>query len=313
MPGRPSKAQKRKVLLIVNPAAGTRKGFSPEDLARLIRSHGVEVDCRVERHASEVAAEASPGEYDRVVAAGGDGTVRAVACATTLPVAVLPAGTSNSVARSLGIPLDMRAAARVAATGRVGDIDLGVAEGPNLREPKMTFLLCASAGFDAEAARRYESRRRRRGPEGRGVLRSGRRGSILAYAMVATVTGLNFDHREVRATVDGRPLASGKMVIVSNMRHYAGWLKPAPGAVPTDGLLDVVAIRSYGVAGLAAAGVCALLARQQRPSRARVEKLTSVRLESDYDVPVQIDGEPVGGLPIDLRVAAGALRMVTGP
>lgn len=290
-------SRRQKALLIVNPAAGTRTGWTPDDLARLVRSHGLEVDCVVERCASEVAADAQERGYDLVIAAGGDGTVRSVACATTLPVAILPAGTSNSVARSLGIPLDMKSAARVAATGHVADVDLGEAEGPNLREPRMSFLLCASAGFDAEAARRYEMKRRRRG-------------SILAYAAIAVKTGLDFQQRDIRVLAEGHCVALGKMTIVSNMRHYAGWLTPAPDATPTDGLLDLVAVRSFGVFGLVGAAVDALLGLHQRPSRALVQRLASMRLESDYDLPVEIDGEPVGFLPVDIRVRAGALRMV---
>lgn len=285
----------------MNPAAGMRGAFPPEQLARLIESHGLAVDCRVERSASEIAAGAEERGYDLVIAAGGDGTVRAVACATKLPVAILPAGTSNSVARSLGIPLDMKKACRLAAAGRVRSIDLGEIEGPNLREPKMDFLLCASAGFDAEAVRRYEKVR-------------GGRSSMLKYALIAAKTGLAFVHRNIRVVAEGALVAAGKLVIVSNCRHYGGVFKPAPDAEPTDGMLDLVAIRSYGIFGLAGAGVYALLGTSQRPARACVRKLASMRLESEYEVPVQIDGEPVGSLPVDLRVRRGALRMITpGP
>ena len=289
----------RRALLVVNPASGRSSVLAPERLARLLESHGLEVDCHVEKQASEVARGAEDRGYDLVVAAGGDGTLRSVACATRLPVAAIPAGTSNSVARSLGIPLDMKEACRLAATGQARDVDLGEAEGPDLAEPVTTFLLCASAGFDAEAARRYERRR-------------GARSSMLRYAGIVTETALFHVHRDVRVLADGRHVATGKLVIASNCRHYGGIFKPAPGASPADGLLDLVAIRSYGLWGLVGAGVYALLGVPQRPSRARVLRLSSLRLESDHDVPFEVDGEPVGRLPVEIRVRPGALRIVTG-
>ena len=346
--GRPRR--KRKALLVVNPAAGASGATDPEKLTRLLGSHGIEVDCFLAGQdacvgVSEVVRGAESQGYEMVIAAGGDGTIRSVACAqtlpvTTLPVAILPLGTSNSIARSLGVPRDIKKACRLAATGRARRVDLGEAEGPNLchrgqRSPAMNFLLCASAGFDAEAARLYE-RRGRRGGEGPPdfpprAARS-RRSSMLRYAVVAVRAALRFEHRDIYVSdsLTHQRIATGKLVIVSNCRHYGGWFRPSPCAVPTDGLLDLVAIRSYGIFGLAGAGVYALLGIPQRPGRSGIRisravrrlkpsttRLSCLRLESDSDrsgrqVPFELDGEPAGTLPVELRVKAGALRIVTG-
>jgi diacylglycerol kinase family enzyme len=99
-----------------------------EQLSALIREHG--------------------GEVDLVAVAGGDGTMNAAAeglVATGLPLGILPTGTANDLARTLGIEADLEAAVKVIAAGHTRRIDLGLVNGH-------PFFNVASMGLSAELA-----------------------------------------------------------------------------------------------------------------------------------------------------------------
>ena len=287
-----------RALLILNPAARGCRHTDPEELRRAVESAGLDVELEPSRRPDESARTARERGFERVIAAGGDGTLRSVASATDLPVAILPLGTSNSVARSVGISLRVGEAIHVAAHGEARPVDMGVLEGPNVPGGRLEFLLCASAGADAEVVRRYEG------------TRAGH-SSFLRYAAVATSTAAIYESMPIDVTSDGRPTAMGvKEVIVSNMRVYGGWFVYTPDADPADGLLDVAAVRAYGVVGLTSALARAYFGGAQRPSRTLLFRTRSMRWEGDPRVPVSADGEPAGHLPVDITVRPGAVRLV---
>lgn len=292
-PERPSRA-----LLILNPAARGCRHIDRDELRRAFASVGLDVELEPSRRPDESARGARKRGFERVIAAGGDGTLRSVASATGLPVAFLPLGTSNSVARSVGVSLDLREAVELAARGTARAVDLGVLEGPNVIGGRQEFLLCASAGTDAEVVRRYE------------LTRAGH-SSFLRYAAVATMTAAIHEPMPIDITADGRPAAMGvKDVIVSNMKVYGGWFVYTPDADPADGLLDVAAVRAYGNFGLTSALLRAYLKLAQRPARTLLFRARSMRWEGDPRVPVSADGEPAGHLPVDITVRPGAVRLV---
>jgi len=146
-------------LAIVNPLAARR---TPRRTWRRLRDEVPAVRdwewlaTRYAGHATELAraAAASRERYERVVVVGGDGTVGEVAqglARTDLPLAIIPAGTGNDIARNLAIPRHPLAAARLAATGAPRPIDLGEVR---TREATRHFVNVAGFGFDAEAAER---------------------------------------------------------------------------------------------------------------------------------------------------------------
>src|SRR5215210_152139 len=108
-------------------SGGSRAGELRRLVAREFRSQGVEADIRLAKNGASLAAlarRARGGGSPTVVAAGGDGTVNAVASAllgTRKRLGVLPAGTFNYFARNLGIPLDVPGAVRTVAEGRAAD------------------------------------------------------------------------------------------------------------------------------------------------------------------------------------------------
>jgi diacylglycerol kinase family enzyme len=153
---------KKKMLIIVNPYATTvsdrLKNLVVYALQGRYEVEAVTTEAR--NHATEIGREAVDGHYDLVVAFGGDGTLNEVAngvAGTDIPVSVLPGGSTNVVARSLGIPNDVVDATEhlLAAADRYEPrkIDLGLANGRH-------FVFTCGAGLDATAAERVDSRPR---------------------------------------------------------------------------------------------------------------------------------------------------------
>lgn len=195
-----------------------------------------------------VSATSSPAELDEVVAGrpagarlvvlGGDGSLHSVAEALDRagalnpgePVAAVPLGTGNDLARCLGIPLEPEQAARVALTGRPRRLDVLVDERGRL------VVNGVHAGVGAEAAANADPWKERLGAAGYAV------GSVIAGA---TATGWH-----LRVEVDGAVVADGGppllMVGLGIGTSVGGGALLAPDAVPDDGLVDVVLVGSVG-------------------------------------------------------------------
>lgn len=121
-----------RAVVVQNEGAGTVRG--PEEVRAALAAAGVDADVRVVSGpgCAEAAAAAVRGGAEVVIAAGGDGTVSAVAGAlagTGARLGVLPLGTLNHFARDLGIPPDLEGAARVVAEGVVRQVDVGEVNG----------------------------------------------------------------------------------------------------------------------------------------------------------------------------------------
>lgn len=136
--GYSSEAARSPVVLVLSPHAGSANGASAADL---LRDVGIAVGAQLSvsdlDHSLPQGARWREQGFRAAVAAGGDGTVGAVATQVAesgLPLGILPMGTSNDVARSLRIPLDMQAASEVIADGVIGEIDAGLVS-PAVTEP----------------------------------------------------------------------------------------------------------------------------------------------------------------------------------
>jgi len=150
------------MLIIVNPYATTVSDRLKNLVVYALQGrYEVEaVTTEAQNHATEIGREAIDGSYDLVVAFGGDGTLNEVAnglAGTDIPVSVLPGGSTNVVARSLGIPNDVVDATEhlLAAADRFEPmkVDLGIANGRH-------FVFACGAGLDATAAERVDSKPR---------------------------------------------------------------------------------------------------------------------------------------------------------
>src|ERR671931_1188102 len=169
--GAPSRERtaKKRMLIIVNPYATTVSDRLKNLVVYALQGrYDVEaVLTEAQHHATEIGREACEGGYDIVVAFGGDGTLNEVAnglAGTDVPVSVLPGGSTNVVARTLGIPNDVVDATEhllgLADDFRPRRVDLGVANGRK-------FVFACGAGLDATAAKRVDARPRLKARGGR--------------------------------------------------------------------------------------------------------------------------------------------------
>ena len=172
---------------------------------------------------------------DRVVVAGGDGSIAPVAAAAGaagLPLAVVPAGTANDFARRLKLPDSLSAACRLAVRGTVmRPLELG------WMNDERPFVNVASAGLPAPAARRARSWKQRLGP--------------LAYAAGAVSAGVSAKPLTCLVECDGRELLAGEawqVTVAASGAFGAG--AAVEEADPADGALDVVAIEAGPRLGL---------------------------------------------------------------
>ena len=144
--------------VIVNPHSGSSR--KPEEIERLFRDAGAEADVRpAEGNPADLARDIAREAPPLIVAAGGDGTVSAVASAlvgTSIPLAVLPVGTLNHFARDIGVPEDPATAVRIALGGKTRAIDVGEVNG-------RVFVNNASVGLYPAIVHRREKQQRRLG------------------------------------------------------------------------------------------------------------------------------------------------------
>lgn len=235
---------------------------------------------------------------DVVMACGGDGTVRSVAEAlagTGVAMGLLPAGTGNLLARTLGTPLEMAAAARVALTGDDRTIDIGRVRVDGA-DQEHAFLVMAGTGFDADVmGNTPEALKARVGP--------------LAY-VISGLRAMRGRRTKVTISIDGgTPLRRRtRTVLVGNSGTLLGGLVLMPQAEVDDGVLDIVNLAPKGIPGWVA--VAARVISRKRRGHSRVEHWTAreVVITAEDPQASQIDGDPIGDVTeMAIRVDPGAL------
>jgi diacylglycerol kinase family enzyme len=227
-----------------------------------------------------------------IVAAGGDGTAADVFNRFPgVPIALLPLGTENLLARYLGIPASGKGVARMIAGGRVRVLDL-------CRLGERKFVLLASAGFDAEVIERLHQRR------------SGHI-SRLTYFQPILESLRKYQYPEIRVWIDDAPApVTARWAAIVNVPIYALGFTLARGVRDSDGTVDVRLFR-HGSAFQMAWYLCnvALGIHERLPD---VESVPArrIRIESDVPVPIQVDGDPAGWTPAEISVVPAALQVI---
>jgi diacylglycerol kinase (ATP) len=253
------------------------------------------------RHATELVAARVGMALDVVAVVGGDGTVGEVAEAllgTDVPIAILPTGTANVVAREYGIGRTLAEAERTLTSRRLRPITVWHAAG-------RTSLIGAGVGFDARVMKNVVPWLKRA---------FGRTG----YSWTATLEWLKYEFPPIEVTgldASGAPfIARATFVLAANTRRYGGDPILSPFADPESDLLDLVIFASrsrttlmrwYGRLSRGKATHLALEGCSRRAVRS-----FSARSLAGYELDVQVDGDAVTTTPFAMGPAAGQVRIV---
>lgn len=244
-------------------------------------------------HATSLATEAG----DRlVIAAGGDGTVNEVlnGLSDGAALGILPLGTANVLARELGLPLKPEDACRRILDGQRERIDLGVATDREGTERR--FACMAGLGFDADVVRTVPPRLKR-------YLKA------LAFPITGFRVWLEGDLPPIHV-IDGDTIYVTQFAVVANGHYYGGEFRLGRGDGLTSGELETILVERVSL--LLRPDVLARLV-SRKPLNRSMRSFTTQDLRArapGADVPVQIDGEVWGRLPMSFRVEPGALQVV---
>jgi YegS/Rv2252/BmrU family lipid kinase len=298
----PARAGRSRAVLVVSPhASRVRRNLdrarqslaaSGADILEEVSIEAVtELPDMIRKHAAGV-----------VVAAGGDGTVGAVAeqvANSQTALVVLPLGTSNDFARSLGIPMDVAAAARLIAHGKVSTIDLGQFDRPG--ERPRTFVHATTVGLNvsfAKLATRASLRQR-----------LGR----LTYAVAAAVAFRDRKLFDCHLSHDGRTerLELAQLSVI-DAPIFGGFLGlRVRGSSPVDGLLDVLAAEDLPRRRTVGAGIYQLVRLKRPLTGVHAFQSAELVVDSSEALEVSLDGEVASRLPGRFSVAERALRVIT--
>lgn len=238
------------------------------------------------------AAAAQTGEYDAIVAAGGDSTIRGVASGligTGTPLGIIPIGTGNVLAEELGLRRSAEVIAESLLYGDAVQVRPGIANS----EP---FICMASAGFDVEILKRLD-------------LNSKRRMGKFAYVR-PTLSQLWSRPRRFEVKVDGRSHVCTWAVVMKGS-HYAGSFVLAPQQKLTDPAHSAVLIDGSGPVALAGVMIAIGSGLVARHPLVKVLACRNVIIPAGQGIAFQLDGEPIDVGSLEIATSREPLAVIT--
>jgi YegS/Rv2252/BmrU family lipid kinase len=284
-----------KVKLIANPVAGGDARSKIDRAVAWLRDSGAVVDLFLTEKrgdALQAARIAKGSGYDRIIAAGGDGTLNEVInglVPSALPLAFIPFGTTNVFALEVGIPFDVEQACAVALRGQPRPVCLGMAGDTR-------FLLMAGIGFDAEVVAGVS-------------LTLKRRVGKLAYLVSSLAVLLRSGLDTVEVVDEQGRHYQGSSAIIGNGRYYGGRFFITPAASLQEDTFEVCLFRSRGRLGFLRSMIKVAFGRPL--SEMEVWRFKARELAfAGSKAAVQLDGDYHGRLPMTFRAAFGELTLV---
>jgi diacylglycerol kinase family enzyme len=317
--GEPARPRKKRMLIIVNPYATTVSDRLKNLVVYALQGrYEVEaVSTEAQNHATEIGRVAVDGGYDLVVAFGGDGTLNEVAnglVGTDVPVTILPGGSTNVVARTLGIPNDVVDATEhllgLADRFEPRRIDLGIANGRR-------FVFSCGSGLDATAAMNVDLRPKLKA----------RAGPYFYTWVAVSAFYRQYLRNPIRMRLEtGGQTAEGITVLAQNSDPFTYFgrrpVRVCEGIAIDDGTLSVAVLRRAAQRDMGPI-IARVLIERLRASRHRqidhFDDVTVARVESistdDEGVPrpfpIQVDGDFIGAhAELELGIDPGALTVV---
>jgi diacylglycerol kinase (ATP) len=290
---------RRRFFLVVNTGAGLSRPWLVDEVTAALERTGATVARETLGEFAQirrlVGAAARSLRYDVVVAAGGDGTIRAAAAGisgTDVPLAIIPCGTANVLAQEIGLK---------ATPERVCDM---LRNGPQrliacARANDEPFLLMAGAGFDARVV---------------GGLNHALKGRIGKAAYTGPVLGALLRPLDTLSIMIDNRSYEASWVVIANARHYAGRFVLAPRTGIHQRGLEAVLFTARSRAILLGQLLSLLRgrldARASRHGDVAMYSCSHVKISAPGPVPVQIDGDPFGVTPLEAQAGTDAIHLI---
>lgn len=295
----PEEAAGCRLLFVINPISG---GGNKAAYMEAIAAHCANGDAVYEWYelSGDHAADQSSLRHwvkdwkpDRVIALGGDGTLKFLAetlMNTGMPVAFVPAGSANGMARELGLPAEPAEAIRVAAEGKPRKMDVVMLNGE-------CSIHLADLGLNAQLVKHFEQ--------------SDRRG-WWGYAREILKVMRSKEKARFEITADGKTtVRDAWMVVIANSRYYGTGVPINPDGSVHDGRFEIVVLKQFSVWEILARTVLRYRRKNKNVEEIISAKEATIRLSKPLYF--QVDGEYIDEVrEVRCEMKAGAVEMVMG-
>ena len=298
-------------LLIHNPNAGNGghgRRTMLDEARRIFAAGGIHTDLAETTKAgdaTEIAQRANDEGRQLVIACGGDGTLNEVVNGLAgqtnghrVPLALLPGGTANVLAKELNLPWDIPSAAEKLVRGEVREIPLGLATPLNEPAKKKYFLSVAGAGPDGMIVYAID-------------LDLKARVGILAYWWQGAREALRYKFHHFRVTAAGKEIDSS-LVVVGRTKHYGGPFKITTDADLYEDQFELMTLTTRSGLRYLSYLPTLWLGRLRGTQGVHFWKADSVVCEplGNHPIYAQVDGEPLARLPVEFKIIPRALKLL---
>ncbi|MCM1152207.1 MAG: diacylglycerol kinase family lipid kinase [Muribaculum sp.] len=289
----------RKILLIINPVSGTRpKDKVPGLVSDALSAEDADIITEITgspEDAVTLAKMAVDQDFDKVIVAGGDGTINEVASTlvgSSVTLGIIPTGSGNGLARSLGLSQDFKKACDILRDGQTIRIDCGLAN-------ERPFFCTFGMGFDAAVTEKF-AREKRRGR--------------MSYVKSALIEFFKFHPNVYALSINGKIITErAVLVAVCNASQYGNNAYIAPKASLTDGLLDVTVIHDGPLMMQALAGIQLLSGQLDRNMLVDTFRISGADISRLDQGPAHIDGDLFyPGKVVNIKCKPSCLNVIAG-
>ncbi|WP_293310449.1 diacylglycerol/lipid kinase family protein [Pedobacter sp. UBA5917] len=282
-----------KLLFIINPGSGSHDINLKEVISGHFDAKNTEVDlfelpkdCSLDK----IKAKITSSKADRVVAVGGDGTLKLVAeCLldTETPIGIIPAGSANGMAKELGVPTDIEQALELLEEGRLQKIHV----------VKLNDEICihlSDLGFNAYLVKKFDTLPER---------------GMWGYAKATWHALWNHRRMEVQLKLKGETITSkAAMVAIANATMYGSGLKINPDGKLDDGLFEVILVKDYSYLEILKIWITKL---PFNPKKIEVFQTAEVKISSKHKAHFQVDGEYIGRVnTVEAKILPAAITVI---
>lgn len=285
--------EKLKLLFVVNPGSGSNKISFTDEIENFFRDREEKIEifelpkkCEISTLKEKILG----AKADRVIAVGGDGTLKLVAeCVlqTETPVGIIPAGSANGMAKELGIPLDITEALIVATTAKPKQIHV------TLINNELCIHL-ADIGFNAYLVKKFDELPER---------------GMWTYAKAAWHAFWYHRKMSVEFSINGKQIKQkAAMVAIANATEYGTGFKINPDGKLDDDLFEIIVVKDYAVMEIIKIWLSKL---PWNPKKIEIFQTDALKITTKHKVHFQVDGEYLGKVKsVEAKIVTKAINMI---